>query len=234
MLAIGIILVILNAILFFGSCVIMTTDAQGAFVFILSIPLILLDLAATYYLAKKLGPTSGHGKSLWRAFQAHAIFGAFFMISLFVPVLQVFPLVVVGITSKAFEFVVGKTPYQWAKDRNDAGAMVQRELEKSKGQRLDLRKLPTPYDWNTACFLPPYTDQKQGSKIMGFDWPEIYYHRISTSDGITLLVLHQDKSVSYYIELKRPAADFAKIEPKCFPREKAVFELGNDGFHAVE
>ncbi len=110
-------LIALGAFLF--SCVVIPTDAQGIFIFIFTLPIILVALALAYLTTRNSLLTSAQAIWLKRVNKIVSIFILMFFVSAPIPVLNFYPAAIVLSTSKVFELMVGMPARDWFKQRNN-------------------------------------------------------------------------------------------------------------------
>lgn len=212
-------LIIISIILFLGSCFITATDGQGGIVFIFSLPIMIFLLAFARLQTKK-----NNQKFVTTFIHSFFIFLALFFGSLFLGRFSVIPSIVIGGVSKVFEHFSGKTPYKWARDRNDMMKAITEKMNKN-ALELNLSEIKLVYNWDKVCFFGPYSDEKFVNKTIGFEWPLKLYSKISESDSINLILFIEDnRSVSYAINFPRGQAEFVELSGKCFKTLEARFK----------
>lgn len=208
---------------FLFSCFAAASDAQGALIFILLGPVVLLLLAGALVLVSlPASAGSGAARTLrWLSAAGLGFVVAFFALA-FIPPARPFPAAVIGAVAAAYEAVTGESPYAAARRGNDVGAMIDAALAASSGERLDLSALPTAKPWDRVCVLRPYTDNAAARPVLGLEgWDIEMYSAIATSDSICTLVFIDGKRVSYVYELPRGKADLASLGGRCFARAAA-------------
>ena len=113
--------------LFVLSCFSAASDAQGAILFIFTLPLCALLCAAAWFInrATKARPAASIAV-VWGARGGLAVL-ALFLASVFVPPLQVVPDLMIGGVSRAFEAMTGLSPYAW--EQREARKRAAREQQ---------------------------------------------------------------------------------------------------------
>lgn len=216
----GLLAVLGSWVLFLFSCFATATDGQGAIIFLFTLPVMLVLLFGARRLMKDT-------ETPRRLASASLFFLAAFFLSAPLPGLQLFPAAIVGGVAKTFEAFSGKTPYAWARAKHDAAGMVAKELERSGGEELDLRKIPTGYAWDRLCLLPPYTTAQRAKAFLRIspDWPLSLYSKVEQDEGFVALVFLSEKEryPLYVVDLSRARADLADLKELCLPRAEAVF-----------
>ena len=107
-------------LLFVASLFIMQTDAQGAFVFLLSLPLCGLLLMGVMVLTAFIPPQAGR-RSLRMTALVQLLVMALFVTGHFVPRLAPFPGALVAATRWTSEQLLGMSPWDWAHQPDRAG-----------------------------------------------------------------------------------------------------------------
>lgn len=113
--AVTIILFAAAFIVFIGSCWLAASDAQGAFVFILSLPLTLILLITNLFLTKQPLASEGLRITLCRLTWVSLIYILLFISGVVFSPLKVIPQKTIEITAKTFELVTGLSPYEYAR-----------------------------------------------------------------------------------------------------------------------
>lgn len=98
----------LVAAIFVMSAVITASDAQGAIIFIFSLPVLAVLLFLGHFLSHKRSP-------IRTIIFLETIFLILFVTSAFVPSFNFFSQSIVSGISKGFEHVTGMTPYEWGR-----------------------------------------------------------------------------------------------------------------------
>ena len=111
--ALAMVLAMVAVLLFAGSLFVMQTDAQGAFVFLISLPLIALLLTAVMVMTMFIPPAFGRRGLRWTALGLIAVIGLF-VAGARVPALEPFSDGLVAATRWLSVQVLGMTPWDWA------------------------------------------------------------------------------------------------------------------------
>jgi hypothetical protein len=217
---ISITLLILNLGLFILGLFVASTDAQGSFVFILFVPLMLLFSFIALLRAKNRGHKLLIQMSL----------GSFFIVIGFVftsavPFLNFIPKAMVSGVSAGFESLTGETPYAWTRKRNDVVNLIQEEIKDQGGKRMDLSRLPLALKWERVCVLETTLDDELAKKLVRLDFK--FSEFVSPKSHVFALVFVRDKNqtISYVVTLPPEARTLANYSGKCFPREEASFTI---------
>lgn len=98
--------------LFIAATVAAASDAQGAFIYILALPICGIVLALAYRFSR--------ARSFFRSIvYFEALFLVLFFLSVVIPPLQFFPRAVIGGVAQGFEYFVGMSPYAWNKKQSE-------------------------------------------------------------------------------------------------------------------
>lgn len=74
-------------------------------------------------------------------------------------------------------------------------------------------------DWNSLCFLGPYTTQDAQDKTIGF-----HSELVATDDdGLITLIFLKNKTIKNHFQHPRNKGDFIKEIGKCFSKEDSSF-----------
>ena len=118
--ALGVLCLLGVALLFGASLFIMQTDAQGALVFLLSLPLCALLLMAVMVLTAFIPPQAGR-RGLRLAALAQLLVIVLFVAGHFVPRLAPFSGALVAATRWSSAQVLGMSPWDWANQAEQTG-----------------------------------------------------------------------------------------------------------------
>lgn len=213
---------ILNALVFFifvFSLLITTTDPQGVFIFIFTLPILALLILISVHLSKKL---IHHSRFFLNLSKASGFLILLFFVLSFIPVLNAVPDFLISSTAEIFTSVVGKTPRQYFRDRNDLQKLIQNELTKSP-LVLDFSKISTARSWSKICVFIPYTSDSVADGLSGFNFKLSQYSDIANSDSINVIALFDEKSLVNYVNMKRSELDFDFQNSICRDKSKAQF-----------
>lgn len=199
----------------------MTSDAQGVFVFIVTLPVIVLLSTLGISVSKKIDNNPNNYLKLSKSTIAGI---SLFIILSFIPFLNAVPIAVMEGIVSSFEFVTGKTPRQYFSDRNNLSKLIKDELQKTSGLRVDFSKIETAYNWNRLCLFTPYTSDLVAENLTGSAFKLSTYSDIGSSDSIHFIGLFDEKSFVNYVNLKRSEMDFSLSESVCIPRGDASFK----------
>lgn len=204
---------------FIFSLIIMTTDGQGVFVFIITLPIIIGLSAFSIYISGKLNDP----RKYFLRFSKVVIIGlCLFSISGLIPVVNKVPIASIEFLIQGFTLVTGKTPRQYFKDRNDLEKLIQTNLSISGGTKLDFSKIDTAYNWNRLCIFTPYTADSVADQLVGANLNLSMYSDIASSDGIHVVAIFDKNSLVNYINLKRSVIDFDFKDSVCVSRADAI------------
>ncbi len=218
----------ITLIVFVGSCLVTLTDGQGAMVFIFSIPVMILLLFLSWVIGSKLVKNFGANKRLLLASKTFSASIALFFLFLFIPVLRPIPDTFFDFIGKTFEHFVGKTPYQYVRERNSLPQILIRTIAKKDNKSIKFSELDVTYAWDKMCIFGPYTDNQKARSILGIDWNIEDRSEIKFSDSINALVFLYQGKVNHVVDLRRGIVDFKNLD-LCIQRERSQFELSTDG-----
>ena len=108
-----------------------------------------------------------------------------------------------------------------SRSNTDISVQIEKLFGNSSTAPIDL-SLVGPSSWERVCVLPPYTDNEQAERILGFKWNADHITSIRDSDAINVLVFIQGKTVIAFTEHRRVKGDFSKLVPRCLPRERST------------
>lgn len=215
--------IVITLAAFLFSCMIIPTDAQGAFIFIFTLPVMVLSSIIGYFVAKK------NNLDVLKVLNSAAIIlvGLFF-VSAFVPGLHFFSDGIINGSTKAFTAFMGETPKKYFSRRNNMYQLIQDELDKTQRQKIDFTKIDSRYDWNRLCFFDNNSKQAAVDSSVGqsFDL-KMYNPYKDDPTHRQVLIFIENKSTSYYTWYKPSELDFTKYIGQCIERSKAVFNREN-------
>lgn len=205
--------------IFIFSLIIVSTDAQGVFVFIITLPIITGLSVFSIFMSKQVDDSR---RRLLRFSKIVIIGLCVFSVSSLVPVLNRIPSAGVDFLIYSFARITGKTPRQYFKDRNNLEKLIQTELSHSGGNKLDISKINTAYNWIRLCIFTPYTSDSVADQLAGTSFKLSQYSDIASSDGIHVIALFDKNSLVNYTNLKRSVIDFDFTDSVCVPRADAI------------
>lgn len=209
------------------SLIVMTSDAQGIFIFFVAIPVIVVLGAIAVLLSRKISIS----RNYFLKFSQFVLFGLFlFSISGLIPILDIIPKTSVDFLISSFTEVTGKTPRQYFSDRNNLEKLIQAELNTSSGTQINFSKINTAHSWNRLCIFTPYTSDLVADQLVGQSFSLSTYSEISSSDSIHVIALFDDKSLVKYLNMKRSVIDFDLKDSVCVPRTNAILYKQNGKF----
>lgn len=214
-------------VLFIGSCLIALTDGQGAIVFVFSIPAIALLLFFSWIVANNLINVFAVDRRLLLMPKILSLSIALFILFSFLPFLRPIPETFMEILGKTFKYFVGKTPYQYARERSSLPNVLNRKIAKMENRVLNFSDLDVTYAWDKMCILGPYTDNQRAKTVLGIDWNIEDRSEIKYSDAINSLVFLYQGKVNHVVDLKRGIIDFKNLD-LCIERERSQFEMSID------
>lgn len=218
----------ITLVVFIGSCLITLTDGQGALIFIFSIPAIIFLLFLSWAVGRKLVTDFGVNKRLLLASKIFSVSIALFFVFLFIPVLRSIPQAFFGFVGKTFEHFVGKTPYQYVRERNSLPQVVSRAIAKNDNKPIKFSELGLTYAWDKMCIFGPYTDNQKARSVLELDWNIEDRSEIKHSESINALVFLYQGKVNHVVDLNRGIVDFKNLD-LCIERERSQFELSSEG-----
>lgn len=204
---------------FIFSLLIVTTDAQGVFIFIVTTPVMVILGLISIFVSLKVK----EGSPSYFQFTKFLITSLLvFLFSIFIPIVNQFPEKVIDGVAAGFSIVTGKTPRQFFRDRNNLEKLIQAELQKTNGQKVDFSKINTAYNWNRLCVFIPYTSDEVADQRVGNKTELSRYSNIASSDSINVIALFDDTSLVNYANMSRSLIDFELQEAICVPRASAI------------
>lgn len=111
--------------------------------------------------------------------------------------------------------------YAWYGRKHDLEAAIRRDFIASGSQVIDLPKA-VPFAWSRVCIVGPYSDAKDTSALLGFDWNSDAHSDVKNDEGVTLLVFANKNMVVGAVDFSR---ELAPREGKCYLRSDARFEV---------
>jgi len=219
------VLTFLVALLFLASCVVTLSDAQGALVFVFSLPIMGGLLLIAWLLARKAEGYPGASRRLARVPRYFGYFLGAFLVTALIPGVQLLPAAFMGGVGAAFTQVVGATPYAFFKERASFPNKLKNALAENK--RVAFSELGVTFAWDTVCVFGPYTNEQKAKEILKMDWNIEERSQIYHSDSINALVFLYQGKVNQVVDLSRGLADFQRVD-LCLPRPQASFELELD------
>lgn len=105
---------------------------------------------------------------------------------------------------------------------NRDSSSIADKFSASARKSVDLA-IAVPGNWDRVCILGPYSSDVAAAETLGFEWLAESLTDIGHSDGISLLVFAQAKTVLKYVEHPRGSGDFSNLTGRCFPRGSAKF-----------
>ena len=227
------IVIILNMFLFcifIFSLLIITTDPQGVFIFIFTLPILFILSLLSFYFSKKLIPKTRFFLNLSKSSVSFIIL--FFILN-FIPVLNTIPDFLVSTIAETFKLVTGKTPRHYFRDRNDLQKLILDELTKDNSL-LDFSKISTARSWSKICVFIPYTSDSVADQLAGLNFKLSQYSEIANSDSINVIALFDGNSLVNYANLKRSIIDFDFKDSICIEKSKAQFFKHNTAFNLIQ
>lgn len=211
----GIVLIILLVgAAFIFSCIAAASDAQGAVVFLLSVPFSLLLLTLGLFFAVRK-PVPRSGRVLAAILGAEGAFLLLFLVSAVTPPLGSFAAAAMSVVSKGFTAVTGLSPYAWARRNQELAGRIERGLGEAP-EVISAELLSPGKDWERLCFFGPYTDDAAAAKTLGFLSATMERSRVRDSDAFTALVyLGKDGSVLELVDVRRSSLDFTPLSGSC-------------------
>ncbi len=197
--------------LFVFSAVATMSDAQGAFVFVVTLPAMIACLSFAAWLSRGT-------RALFRATVVVSSLLALFFVSAFVPGLHFYSDALMQAVEAGYKAAYGVTPYAAHHQRvppTDIANMIRNALEEEQGKALNLRGLPLSAPWVKLCLVP-------------ISAPGDYANT-------TVVQLVQDGRVLYQAYLSKTEIDF---EPtalgRCVAKDRAVFQRRGATFGFAE
>jgi len=194
------------AAVFIGAAVVTASDAQGAFVYILALPVCGVLLAV------------GHGLSPARSVvrtvvRIEALFLVLFLAGVVIPPLQFFPRAVTGAVAGAFERLAGASPYAWARQRGPAGQLAQ--ALNAPGGEITLAQMSIFPGWTRICVFGPGSTEEDAARTLGYYSATLAQSRVGHSDAVAALVFTNDRGTLGVVDVERSVADFAELSKSC-------------------
>lgn len=210
--------------MFLFSCVVTLTDAQGAFIFILSIPAMVVALVVAWAAGRAVSPP----RFYVRAPKILTISLVFFFVMAPVPILNIIPSAFLQAVGAAFETATGKTPHAYFADKKAFDTLLVRALtDPAAAHHVDFSVLDVIFAWDRVCVFGPYTNNAQARTVLKIDFNIEDRSTIAQSDSVNALVFLYDGRVNKVVDLKRDVADFAALDT-CYARDKTVFTVTRD------
>lgn len=220
-------LTLLTVIIFLASCVIALTDGQGALVFVVSIPAMLILLLCALLFSRKLRAIN---HSTWRIDYfpkfVSVLLIAFFTF-LFIPGLKKLPDSFMNLVETTFTHATGMTPYTFFKERASFSNKLSAQLKKETHKTVIFSDLDVTFAWDTVCIFGPYTNNEKAKSVLNMNWNIEERSEIHFSDSVNALVFLYQERVNQVVDLKRGIADFTDLD-MCLNRNQANFEPGTD------
>jgi hypothetical protein len=212
--------------IFVFSLVATASDAQGVFVFVVTLPAMAALLSLSAWLSWR------GSRAVRKTTLATALFvGAFFVFAP-IPGLNLYCAGLMGAVTGGYKLIYGKSPYEAHRNDVDLPGLIYKALEADPAT-LDLTGLHLHYEWTRLCILQPHTSQEAAIKILGVppDWPLDTYSRVALDEGVNALVLVGDRYPIAVADLKRKKVEFGpSAKNRCFAKDQAHFRKGEAGF----
>ena len=154
--AIGILLLLLAVFLFLFSSVIAASDAQGAILFLFTLPLMLALLSLAALL------TRSRSRPVFYLNVFATIFLLLFISAAIFPGLRFIGEATIGGISRIYKNLFGLSPYQAHHGAKlDLPTLFEKSIEAQGGDLLDLRKMEIFSSWNRVCLFDSRTDDQR-------------------------------------------------------------------------
>jgi hypothetical protein len=202
--------------LFLWSCLMTAADGQGAIVFLLTGPVMLLLFGVGLFLVWRIPPAaSATRRVLFGALGGELLIIALFFAGVVIPPLRGFPDLVIGGVSRGFERVTGVSPYVWVRQDRALAERLNRTLAES-GAQVTHEQISRGKPWHRLCFFGPYTDDAAAADVLGFLASTLKRSRVRDSDAFVALVfLDEEGVVLDVIDVRRDALDLVALSRSC-------------------
>lgn len=223
---------ILTLLIFLFSCIVTVSDGQGALIFIVTIPAMILLLISSWFAARAIGESEKFSFRLEIVPQIFAVLLLLFFTASFVPGLNKIPESFLGLVNTSFEAVTGKTPYTYIRERNSFANLLSRDIERTRDKYIDFSILDVTFAWDKVCIFGPYTSNAKAKSILNLNWNIEEQSKVSQDDSINALVFLFEGEVSGVVDLKRSIVDFKDLN-LCFDRTQTSFFIDREDSRQV-
>jgi hypothetical protein len=191
-----------------------STDAQGALVFILVLPL-------CYWMARVSEKHAAKRRSRIPRLIAAGMkyFLGIYLITLFLPMPFNVPNQMIHQVAEIYKARTGESPYQWARRRNDIYAMLEKQIELSQGGEIDFSKIDPMNDWDRVCFLDPEMDDVTASRVTQSEKFKLSPFTSDLKNRRTVLLFMDDDQMAYIAQYPVAKYDFTKLIGTCIKRK---------------
>ncbi len=215
--------------------IVIQIDAQGAFLFIVTVPVIAGLCFLSYFLFSR-------DLRVWRRVGRAAVlvFGliqALFFADLIVLGGRIWAGGLIKQSATVFSWFTGYGPYAYF--RNDRALIARLDTQLAgAGQRgqVTASDFDIGKPWTRICLMGPYLDEKQAARILGY-WSAGTLDRTrATMDDRYVAVAFMDAtdSASRIIDIERAKLDLAEVSGRCYKPEEIQFRVeSSDGRRKV-
>lgn len=206
--------------------IVIQIDAQGAFLFIVTVPVIAGLCFLSYFLFSRDQPA-------WRSAGRSAVlvFGliqALFFADLIALGGRVWAGGLIKRSATVFSWFTGYGPYAYFRNDRQLIARLESQLV-GAGQRDQVQA--SDFDigkpWTRICLMGPYLDEKQAARILGY-WSAGTLDRTrATQDDRYVAVAFMDStdSASRIIDIERTKLDLAEVSGRCYSPHEIQFRI---------
>jgi hypothetical protein len=210
--------IVICAAAFIAAVLIAASDAQGAFIYFLALPVCALLLVIGCLLSER---KSVYRRIIW----VEGLFLFVFVLSSFIPPLRFLPNSVSYGVVKGFEQITGISPYVWAKQNSQSARELTDALKQAKDE-LTISQMSAVLGWDRLCIFGPYSTEEDAAKALGYFSATLAQSRVRESDSVSALVFANGKGTLAVIDVNRSVLDFTPLSRTCL--QPADFPLKVD------
>ena len=218
---------LLTIAVFIFSCIITMSDAQGALVFVMAIPVMLGLLLAARFAGGRLDIARSPSTNLRQVPIYFLAFLILFFVTAMVPGLRGFNSAVMDLIKRPFELATGKSPYSYFRERKSFANLLRQKLQETNDSHVDFDQIQVTFAWDKVCIFAPYTNNEKAKAILNMDWNIEGRSPVAHSDSINCLVFIFQGKVNAVVDLDRSLVDFDHSS-QCYDRSETHFPLTTD------
>lgn len=213
---------------FIFSCVVTLSDAQGAFVFIFTIPIMVAALAISYVSGRKLAKLQHTFRSIYKIPVFISLAFILFFLCSFISVLRPLPDTVLKFVGVTFESVTGMSPYLYFKTKKSFTYLLSEKLKETDQSKISFSEMDVSFAWDRVCIFGPYTNKDKARLVLNLDFDIEKRSGIHVLDSVNALVFLFEGKVNQVVDLERSIVDFSEVD-MCYDRNNATFKITLDG-----
>jgi hypothetical protein len=223
LIVIGAALILIALISFLGSVILISADGQGAFVFIVTIPVIFLSLLVSRYFIKKLKPALSFKFLNFLNYSVVFLISVFFIDAFIIPKQPISDFMIRQ-SANGFGLVMGMRPYFYFNQNRKTINALEKHFE-SIGDELTAQDLDIGKDWSRICFLKPYSTEEEAAKVLGYYAATMERTQTKYSDSYVALVFLSPEYTLDVLDISRGKLDFIDLASQCIAKENFPLKI---------